>query len=76
MLKGDGPIQLTVIVLAIVTILAYHNPAEADVLKETAQPLRKLSRGLANSVTGVLEVPLTIQAVGNSKGPVAGVFLG
>ena len=43
---------------------------------EGGQSIRKLSRGLANALGGFLEIPLTIQAVGSVKGPVAGLSLG
>ena len=34
-------------------------------------PVRKLSRGLANTFAGVLEIPLAISRVGKDEGPVA-----
>ncbi len=41
-----------------------------------AQPIRKLSRGLANAFGGVLEIPLTISDVGKEEGPLAGMTWG
>ena len=42
----------------------------------TQGPLRKLGRGLANATTGLLEIPLSMSAVGKKEGPIAGLFLG
>ena len=71
--------QKTVIMalaLAATALLFVPAPAGAAMMEEGAQPLRKLSRGLANTVTGVLEIPITISAVSNEEGPVAGMSWG
>jgi len=52
------------------------SPAHAEVVDRIPHPVRKLGRGLANAIGGVLEIPLAIQEVGLEKGPVAGVTLG
>lgn len=57
-------------------MLASAWPAYAEVVDRVAPPVRKLSRGLANTITGVFEIPLTIQAVGLEQGPAAGLSLG
>jgi putative exosortase-associated protein (TIGR04073 family) len=51
-------------------------PPSASAMQREAQPLRKLSRGLANTVTGLLEIPLTISVVSQEEGPVAGMSWG
>ena len=50
--------------------------ASAYSLERGSQPIRKLSRGMANTVTGIFEIPVTIQAVTNEEGPVAGLSWG
>lgn len=50
--------------------------AYAEVVDRMPHPIRKLGRGLANGLGGVLEIPMTIQEVGVEKGPVAGITLG
>ena len=50
--------------------------AGAVTIEAGAQPLRKLSRGLANTVTGALEIPITISTVSQEEGPVAGMSWG
>jgi putative exosortase-associated protein (TIGR04073 family) len=57
-------------------LLCCSDSAWADGLEEVAPPIRKLSRGLANTVTGVLEIPLNVRSVGLTDGPVAGMSLG
>lgn len=39
-------------------------------------PLRKLGRGLANTTTGLLEIPLAMQTINKKEGPIAGLFMG
>lgn len=51
-------------------------PAFAAAVAQSATPLRKLSRGLANSLTGVLAIPLTISDVGQVEGPIAALSWG
>ena len=62
--------------LGVVVTLALIGPAYAQTTPETAQTLRKLSRGLANAVAGILTIPVTIQQVGQREGPVAGMSWG
>ena len=65
-------------VVAISAACAFSMPgaAGASTIEAGTQPLRKLSRGLANTVTGVLEIPITISAVSQEEGPVAGMSWG
>jgi putative exosortase-associated protein (TIGR04073 family) len=51
-------------------------PAWAAAVPEAAQPLRKLSRGLANGFGGILAIPVTIRQVGEQEGPLAGLTWG
>ena len=69
----DGALGL---VLMAALCVAAASPADAGSLESGAQPLRKLSRGLANAVAGVLEIPITISAVSEEEGPVAGMSWG
>ena len=39
-------------------------------------PIRKLSRGLANTFAGGLEIPLAMSKVGKDEGPMAALSLG
>ncbi len=64
------------VVLVIMSTLMVPPTVSAGIVEETPGPIRKLSRGLANSVTGILEIPTTIQSIGATEGPVAGIFLG
>jgi len=50
--------------------------ASAASIPQAAQPLRKLSRGLANGFGGVLAIPVTIRQVGEAEGPLAGLTWG
>jgi putative exosortase-associated protein (TIGR04073 family) len=65
---------------AAVLVAGPAGPARAVIIDRGAQPLRKLSRGVANAVGGVLEIPLAISHVHQEEGPVAalswGLFLG
>ncbi|MBI4342196.1 MAG: exosortase system-associated protein, TIGR04073 family [Candidatus Omnitrophica bacterium] len=71
--KGQG---VSLITLLAACLLSIPSPADAAMIEGGAQPLRKLSRGLANTVTGVLEIPITISAVSQEEGPVAGMSWG
>ena len=51
-------------------------PSASAALDAKTGPIRKLSRGVTNTVAGVLEVPLTISKVGNEEGPVAALSWG
>ena len=51
-------------------------PVRAADIPPAAQPLRKLSRGLANGFGGILAIPATIAAVGQEQGPLAGLTWG
>ena len=51
-------------------------PVRAADVPPAAQPLRKLSRGLANGLGGVFAIPATIAAVGQEEGPLAGLTWG
>ena len=65
------------VALAILWTLVVVQPAQAAMVDQSCcQPIRKLSRGLANTATGVLEIPLTIATVGQEEGPVAGLSWG
>jgi len=55
---------------------AGEGSAQVQVISQSPHPIRKLGRGLANTVGGVLEIPLSIREVGFEKGPVAGLTLG
>ncbi len=58
-------------------VLAFGSiPAAAGVVEETPRPVRKLGRGLANTVTGVLEVPKAVQSISKSDGPAVGLSVG
>lgn len=57
-------------------LMLMHAPAWAAGLEDVSPPVRKLSRGLANAVTGILEIPLSVRAVGTAEGPVAGMSVG
>ena len=61
---------------ALLCALSLGAPVYAEVSDQAAAPIRKLGRGLANTAGGILEIPITIQAVGAEKGPVAGLTLG
>ena len=77
---GTHRIHSAVAALLLIGAVALSLPASAGAsyggIERGAQPLRKLSRGLANTVTGVLEVPITIAAVSQEEGPVAGMSWG
>ena len=62
--------------LAALVVFTMTTPVCAATLEETAKPLRKLSRGLANSVAGILALPVTMTQVGQEEGPVAGMSWG
>lgn len=62
--------------LAFVCVLGLSASAEAGVIDQPHQPARKLSRGVANLFTGVLELPLAMNDISARKGPVAGLTLG
>ena len=64
------------VVLGAVCCLLGPSSASAYSLERGSQPIRKLSRGVANTVTGIFEIPVTIQAVTNEEGPVAGMSWG
>ena len=66
--------SLTMLMTALVWFAA--TPSAAAALEAKSGPIRKLSRGLANTVAGVLEIPLTISKVGNEEGPVAALSWG
>lgn len=66
----------SLVLLVIGGLLVSPGVAQADIVERTAHPIRKLGRGLANGLGGLLEVPITIQLVGFEKGPVAGLTLG
>ena len=51
-------------------------PPRAAAMDQTANPVRKLSRGLANAFAGVLEIPLTVSATSQKEGPVAAMTWG
>ncbi len=50
--------------------------AEGMTAEQAALPVRKLSRGLANATTGVLELPLSMLDVRAEEGPIAAIFWG
>ena len=50
--------------------------ATSSAAQPPAGPLRKFSRGAADTVFGVLEIPLTISEVGRDEGPIAAVSYG
>lgn len=66
--------------LLVVSVMAPAASAASTPIRQTGNPLRKLSRGLANSLGGLLEIPLTMSEVGEEEGPLAamtwGVFVG
>lgn len=66
----------TTMVAILWTLTVVRSAEAASPDPACCQPIRKLSRGLANTVTGVLEVPLTIVTVGQEEGPVAGLSWG
>ena len=62
--------------LVVTAVLSSATPAGAALTEQRATPIRKLSRGVANSAAGVLEIPLTISSVGRMEGPVAALSWG
>ena len=50
--------------------------SQAAAMDGAPGPVRKLGRGLANATTGLLEIPLSMSAIGKKEGPIAGLFLG
>ena len=77
--KSPGTHRVAV-ALILSGVVALSLPASAGAyyggIERGAQPIRKLSRGLANTVTGILEIPITIAAVSRDEGPVAGMSWG
>jgi putative exosortase-associated protein (TIGR04073 family) len=58
-------------------ILAAGAPAEAlGPVRSDVPVLRKLGRGLSNTVLSIAEVPFRMGSVGRHEGPFAGVTLG
>ena len=57
-----------------ITLLATPNLVMADQYPDKA--VEKLGNGLANAVTGVVEIPKTITIVGNRDGVVHGMTVG
>ena len=62
--------------LGFVCLLGGGAPAYAEVSERASPSIRKLGRGLANTIGGIFEIPLTMHAVGVEKGPAAGLTLG
>ena len=77
MQRQPWTMTLGTMALAMLWTFSAIRPADAAAVDPACcQPIRKLSRGLANTVTGVLEIPLTIATVGQEEGPVAGLSWG
>ena len=57
-------------------LLIVSGTARADCDHTGDSPIRKLGRGLANTATGVLELPIKMIHVGREDGPIAGATLG
>ena len=68
----SGPVAF---LFAAALLGAQAGPCAADV-PAAAQPIRKLSRGLANGLGGLLAIPVTIRQVGDQEGPLAGMTWG
>lgn len=62
--------------ITLVGVVALQAPAHAGTAGGAIPPIRKLGRGLANFLTGPLEIPITMRAVDAAQGPIAGLFLG
>ena len=66
--------------LLAVSLMTPAAHAASAPVRQTGNPLRKLSRGLANSLGGILEIPLTMSEIGEEEGPLAaatwGLFVG
>ena len=62
--------------LSLAGVLVLQVTAYAGSAEWTASPVRKLARGIANTATGVIELPLVIGNVTLEKGPIAGATYG
>ncbi len=62
------------VVLALIGVLT-AGTASAGVTP-SADPVQKFGRGIANTATGILELPLAIHRVNQRQGPFAAVFVG
>lgn len=74
--KGSWPLLVAV---GMAVVLGGGGLARAEVSYQPEcqyHPFRKLMRGVANTVFGVFEIPLTIQEVGTAEGPAAGMTMG
>ena len=77
MLSRTGWSAVRDVTVGIVVCLVLATPASAGgVMDSISPPLRKLGRGLANVVTGVLEIPIKMSAMNAERGPVAAISVG
>ncbi len=65
-----------VLAVAVLWLLALSPSASACGLTECNPVVRKLGRGLANSLFSIVELPSQMIAVGEHQGPLAGGTLG
>ncbi len=72
---GAGAFSLKIASIVLLLLLVTTSPASAATNVQQG-PLRKFSRGVANSLSGLLEIPLTISRVGEHEGPVAALTWG
>ena len=54
----------------------YRNAMPGYDMPWNGDPIRKLGRGLANTFGGVLEIPMGIERVSATEGPMAGISVG
>jgi len=59
-----------------VSTLMFASAVDADAMSYEDNPARKLGRGVANTLLGVLEVPIKIADVNNEDGGIAAVTYG
>lgn len=62
--------EVVSLALVLAVLLSFSSPCLAGT------PIRKISRGIANTVTGVLELPMKIVEVTEEEGYIAGATYG
>ncbi len=75
---NDARHRWTLALATLIVAMAAAAPmADAAIDRYGGQnPIRKLGRGLANTFTSIVEVPVTISQISAQEGPIAGFTLG
>ncbi len=74
MLRVRSGVRLIAVALA--ACVCASAPAYAVIDMPKHNPVRKLGRGLANAIGGVLEIPVNVAIESAQDGPVAGLSVG